>query len=64
MPEDFVGAETGGEGALWTLPASGFYDGRILYQGPSKAAVPRFGICLKEINKRFDFYVDVLGKVK
>ena len=63
MPEDFVGAETGGEGALWTLPASGFYDGRILYQGPSKAAVPRFGICLKEI-KIFDFYVDVLGKVK
>jgi len=63
LPEDFVGAETGGEGALWILPASGNYDGRILYQGPSKAALPRFGICLQEI-KRFGFYVDVLGKVQ
>ena len=63
LPDDFVGAETGGEGALWTLPASAYYDGRILYQGPSKVALPRFGICLKEI-KRFDFYVDVLGKVQ
>ena len=63
LPGDFVGAETGGEGALWTLPASGCYDGRILYQGPSKAALPRFGICLKEMRK-FDFYVDVLGTVR
>jgi hypothetical protein len=61
LPEDFVGAETGGEGALWTLPASGNYHDGIL--DPTEVALPRFGICLKEMRK-FVFYVDVLGKVQ
>ena len=58
LSKDFVGAETGGEGALWTLPGSGNYLDRIL--DPTEAALPRFGICLKEMRK-FNFYVDVLG---
>ena len=61
LPEDFVGAETGGEGALWTLPASGNYHDGIL--DPTEAALPRFGICLKEM-RGFDFWVDVLGTVR
>lgn len=66
LPKDFVEADTGGEGALWTLPPSGSYhDGILKPTDPKKpicGALPVFGICLKEI-KPFMLYVDVLGKV-
>lgn len=62
LPDDFVGAKTGGVGALWTLPeTSSYYVDGVL--GPDELAHFLFGICLDEI-KPFDFWVDLLGTVR
>ena len=62
-PEDYAGAETGGEGVLWTLPLppSGSYSDGTL--GPDEYTLVVFAICLEE-RVPFRFYVDVLGEVQ
>ena len=62
-PEDYAGAETGGEGALWTLPyrQGSNYSTGILDK--DKKALFVFAICLEKMEP-FRFYVDLLGTVR
>jgi hypothetical protein len=62
-PENYAGAETGGEGGLWTLPLppSGSYSDGTL--GPAEYTIVVFAICLEE-GVPFRFYVDLLGEMQ
>jgi Peptidase C10 family len=62
-PEDYAGAERGGEGAFWALPyrRGSNYSTGILDK--DKQALFVFAICLEKMEP-FDFYVDVLGTVR